>query len=131
DSRVAVEVLPPGPWAEAVQRIAAADAALVTQARGAGDATAVASKVYEYLALGRPVLALTDGGATEALLRRLGADALCARLDDPDGIARALARLADGPLPAPLPTAALAPYDRGHIAAAMAALLDRVAAEPA
>ncbi|HEX7291024.1 MAG TPA: hypothetical protein VF250_07860, partial [Conexibacter sp.] len=83
--------------------------------------------VYEYLALGRPVLALTDGGATEALLRRLGADELCARLDDADGIARALARLAVDELPAPLPPAALAPYDRAHIAAGMARLLDRVA----
>ncbi|MBS1868512.1 MAG: glycosyltransferase [Actinobacteria bacterium] len=127
DGRVAVELLPPSPWAQAVERIAAADAALVTQARGAGDATAVASKVYEYLALGRPVLALTDGGATEALLRRLGADALCARLDDPDGIARALARLTAGELPAPLPPEALAPYDRAQIAAQVAALLDRVA----
>ena len=72
---------PPSDWADAVDRIARADVALVTQGRGAGDATAVASKVYEYLALGRPVLCVTDGGATEALLRRLGADSLVARLD--------------------------------------------------
>ena len=32
------------------------DVTLVTQARGAGDETAVAAKVYEYLALGKPVL---------------------------------------------------------------------------
>ena len=38
------------------RRIADADVALVTQARGAGDETAVAAKVYEYLALGKPVL---------------------------------------------------------------------------
>jgi glycosyltransferase involved in cell wall biosynthesis len=131
DGRVAVEVLPPSPWAEAVERIAAADVALVTQARGAGDATAVASKVYEYLALGRPVLALTDGGATEALLRRLGADQLCARLDDADGIARALARLDAGPLPEPLPPELLAPYDRATIATMMARLLDEVVGDVA
>jgi glycosyltransferase involved in cell wall biosynthesis len=129
DGRVAVELLPPSPWADAVERIAAADVALVTQARGAGDATAVASKVYEYLALGRPVLALTDGGATEALLRRLGADELCAWLDDADGIARALERLAAGELSAPLPPAALAPYDRATIATTMARLLDGIASQ--
>ena len=46
--------------------------ALVTQAASAGDATAVAGKVYEYLALGRPVLCLSAGGATEALLAAPG-----------------------------------------------------------
>ena len=78
-----VELVPPSSWEDAVRRIAAADVALVTQARGAGDETAVAAKVYEYLALGKPVLCLSHGGATEALLRRLGADQLTARLDDP------------------------------------------------
>ena len=63
-SSAEVEVVPPSSWEAAVRRIADADVALVTQARGAGDATAVAAKVYEYLALGKPVLALTDGGAT-------------------------------------------------------------------
>lgn len=127
DPGIAIEVLPPSSWEDAVQRIAAADATLVTQGRGAGDATAVASKVYEYLALGRPVLCLTDGGATEALLRRLGAEKLCARLSDPDGIAAALTRLADGPPPAPVPADALAPYDRRQIATRMAELLGGVA----
>jgi glycosyltransferase involved in cell wall biosynthesis len=127
DPAIAVEIVPPSPWAEAVDRIAAADATLVTQARGAGDATAVASKVYEYLALGRPVLCLSDGGATEGLLGRLGAGELCARLDDPDGIAVTLARLAAGPLPAPPSEDALARYDRRRIAAALASLLDGVA----
>jgi glycosyltransferase involved in cell wall biosynthesis len=118
-----VEIVAPSTWEDAMDRIAAADIALVTQARGAGDATAIASKVYEYLALGRPVLATTDGGATEALLRRLGADAGVARLDDPASIRAALDRLASDP-PAPLPPDALEPYRRDHIAAAYAALLD-------
>ena len=46
----------PSGWEDAVRRMADADVALVTQARGAGDETAVAAKVYEYLALGKPVL---------------------------------------------------------------------------
>jgi glycosyltransferase involved in cell wall biosynthesis len=124
DARVDVQIVPPSTWEDAVERIAAADATLVTQARGAGDATAVAAKVYEYLALGRPVLATTDGGATEALLRRLGADGLTARLDDPESIDRALARLAAGDVPAPVPPERLRRYDRRVIAAEMAALLD-------
>jgi glycosyltransferase involved in cell wall biosynthesis len=126
DGRVDVEVVPPSTWEDAVERIAGADAGLVTQGRGAGDQTAVAAKVYEYLALGLPVVATTDGGATEALLRRLGVDGLAARLDDPESIERALARLADGDVPAPVPPERLRPYDRRAIAAETAALLDSV-----
>jgi glycosyltransferase involved in cell wall biosynthesis len=123
---VSIEVLPPSGWCEAVQRIAAADVTLITQAHSAGDATAVASKVYEYLAAGRPVLCLSDGGATEALLHRLGAGAYVASLRDPASIASALDRLLVGPAPEPLPPERLRPYDRGTLAARMADLLDRV-----
>jgi glycosyltransferase involved in cell wall biosynthesis len=124
---VRIEVLPPSGWSDAVSRIAASDVGLVTQARGAGDATAVASKVYEYLALGKPVLCLTHGGATEALLRRLGADELCGRLDNERSIERSLERLRDRRVSAPLEPAALARYDRHRLAGEMAALLDDVA----
>jgi glycosyltransferase involved in cell wall biosynthesis len=128
-SAVDVERVPPSGWAEAVERIAAADVALVTQADGAGDATAVASKVYEYLALGRPVLCVTDGGATEALLRRLGADGLCARLDDDASLGAALDRILAGDVPAPVEPEALAPYERRATALRLAALLDGQARE--
>jgi len=123
---VPIEVRAVSPWEDAVAGIAEADACLVTQARGAGDETAVASKVYEYLALGKPVLCLTDGGATEALLHRLGADQLCARLDDPEGIVVALQRLRDGAVAA-VPFERLEPYNRRMLAGRMAALLDEVA----
>jgi glycosyltransferase involved in cell wall biosynthesis len=122
-----VAVVPPSGWEEAVDRVARCDVALITQAAGAGDATAVASKVYEYLALGKPVLCLSDGGATEALLRRLGADALLARLGDEGSIAAALDRALAGPLPEPLAPERLAPYDRRALAGRMAKLLDEAA----
>lgn len=121
---VDVELVPASGWAEAVERIAAADVALITQSRGAGDATAVASKVHEYLALGRPVLCVTDGGATEALLRRLGADGLCARLDDEASIVAALDRILAGDVPAPLNPERLAPFERRATALRLAAILD-------
>ncbi|HTA32085.1 MAG TPA: glycosyltransferase [Solirubrobacteraceae bacterium] len=123
EGKVVIEVLAPSPWRDAVSRIAEADACLITQARDAGDATAIASKVYEYLALGKPVLCLTDGGATEALLRRLGADALCAHLDQPEAIVGALLRLLDH-APSPVVAELLAPYNRRTLAGRMAALLD-------
>ena len=125
-ARGPVEVIPPSSWRDAIERICEADATLVTQSRAAGDSTAVAAKVYEYLALGKPVLCLTDGGATEGLLRRLGADALCARLGDERSIGAALDRLLGGAPPPPSPER-LAGYDRRRLAARMAAVLDRSA----
>jgi glycosyltransferase involved in cell wall biosynthesis len=121
-----VDEVPPSGWEDAVERIAGCDVALITQASGAGDATAVASKVYEYLALGKPVLCISDGGATEALLRRLGADGLCARLGDERSIAAALDRALAGELPPVLAPERLAPYDRSSIATRMAELLDEI-----
>ena len=122
-----VEYLEPSSWEDAVRRIADADVALVTQARGAGDETAVAAKVYEYLALGKPVLCLSHGGATEALLRRLEADELTARLDDPASIEAALAKIEAGKFPEPVPAEKLAPYERPRLARRLAELLDSLA----
>jgi glycosyltransferase involved in cell wall biosynthesis len=119
-----VELLQPSPWEEAVRHIADADVTLVTQSHGAGDETAVAAKVYEYLALGKPVLCLSNGGATEALLRRLGAAQLAARLDDPASIEAALARITAGELPPPVPPEQLVPYERPRLAERLADLLD-------
>jgi glycosyltransferase involved in cell wall biosynthesis len=118
-----VELVPPSGWQDAVRRIAEADVALVTQSRGAGDTTAVAAKVYEYLALGKPVLSITDGGATEALLRRLGADGLVARLDDGESIGAALDKIRAGNLPPAVPPEKLAQYERPRLAAQLADVL--------
>jgi glycosyltransferase involved in cell wall biosynthesis len=126
ESGVPIEILPASPWREAVGRIAQADAGLITQASAAGDETAVASKIYEYLALGKPVLCMTDGGASEALLRRLDADRWCARLDVPETIVAALLRLRNDTYH-PLPNERLEPYSRRVLASQMAKLLDEVA----
>lgn len=125
---VPVEVLAPSSWEQAVGGIAKADAGLITQASAAGDETAVASKIYEYLALGKPVLCVTDGGASEALLRRLAVDQLCARLDTPETIVAALLRLRNGAVRQPAPEL-LEPYSRRALAGRMAALLEEVARE--
>jgi glycosyltransferase involved in cell wall biosynthesis len=124
ESDAEVEIVPPSGWEEAVRRIAEADVALVTQARGAGDETAVAAKVYEYLALGKPVLCISDGGATEALLRRLGANQLCARLGDQASIEAALDRVSSGDLPSTVPPDRLAPYERPRQAERLVGLLE-------
>jgi hypothetical protein len=123
ESGADVEIVPPSGWEDAVERIAAADVALISQSRGAGDETAVAAKVYEYLALGKPVLCISHGGATEALLVRLGADQLTARLDDPASIEATLARVSTGELPPPVQPEKLAPYERPRLAAELVKLL--------
>jgi len=121
-----VELVPPSGWEDAVRRIGDADVALVTQSQSAGDETAVAAKVYEYLALGKPVLCLSNGGATEALLRRLDASQLCARLGDHRSIEAALDRIRAGDLPPPVPPHNLAPYERPQLAGRLAELLQSV-----
>jgi glycosyltransferase involved in cell wall biosynthesis len=127
DDAAPVEVLPPSPWREAVARMERADACLITQAREAGDATAIASKVFEYLALGKPVVCVTDGGATEALLCRLGDGELCARLDRPESVVQALLRLREGAIP-PLSPKRLERYSRRELAGDMAEVLSEASA---
>ena len=129
DSGAEVELVPPSGWEDAVRRIAEADVALVTQARGAGDETAVAAKVYEYLALGQAgALRLRTAARPRRCLRRLGADGLCARLDDEASIEAALERISAGDLPPPVPPEKLAPYERPRLAKRLAELLDGLAA---
>jgi glycosyltransferase involved in cell wall biosynthesis len=130
-SVVEVDVVPPSNWEDAIARMCGADACLVIQSDAAGDETAVASKVFEYVALGKPVFAITDGGATEALLRRLDADSLAARLNDRSSIGAALDRLLAGDWPKPVPPAVLEPYDQRLLAGEMAGLLNTVAGEGA
>jgi glycosyltransferase involved in cell wall biosynthesis len=119
---IEVAVTPPVPWDEAIARTRAADIVLVIFTPG--DATAVPGKLYEALALGRPILALTtEDSATERLLRRLGQDAGVALHDDPEAIAAAVRRLTEAP-PAPVPPERLERWDRARVAQRAAELLD-------
>jgi glycosyltransferase involved in cell wall biosynthesis len=108
--------------------MAGADVGLLTNTTAGGDATSVPGKVYEYLALGKPVLCLTEGGAAETLLSRLGAGSLAARIDDPSSIAAALDRLQAGDRPEAGAGNGLARYSRRELASEMAGLLERVSA---
>lgn len=121
-----VQVLPPSDWTEAIEHIASADVTLVSQSRAAGDHLAVVSKLYEYIAIGKPVLCLTDGGGTEAMLKRLGVGQFCAPLDDPGAITSVLLRMLEEPPPPPVSVECIAPYDRAHIARTMANALGDV-----
>jgi glycosyltransferase involved in cell wall biosynthesis len=123
-----VAMRPAVPWEEAIARTRAADIAVVINSPGTGGAMALPSKLYEALALGKPILALTPPGSdTERLLERLGQPGSCAPPHDEASIAARLIAILDGP-PAPVAPAMLAPWDRGAVAARLAALLDDLVA---
>jgi glycosyltransferase involved in cell wall biosynthesis len=64
-------------------------------------------KVFEYLASGRPILALADGAEAGRIVAEVGGQVV--RADDPAAIAAALAELAAGKLEPPA-ASAVAPY---------------------
>lgn len=118
---------PPVAWEEAIRRMLDADITVVINAASTGGDMALPNKLFEALALGRPVLALANAaGDTARLLQRVGQDAGLTAPDDPAAIAAAIERLLADP-PSPVPPEALADYDRDRIAERYAALLDEVA----
>jgi glycosyltransferase involved in cell wall biosynthesis len=94
-------------------------------------ATNVPGKLYEYLAVGRPILALCGPGMAEQLIRELGAGR-CVPPDDPTAIAAALvglhADLRAGRGRDIADWAALLPYHRRAQAASLAGCFDELLA---
>jgi glycosyltransferase involved in cell wall biosynthesis len=85
------------------------------------------AKLFEYQAVGRPLLAVTPEGETAAIVRSVEADGWRAA-GDPAGIAQWLISRIQGDHPPPLPggEAARAGFQRREQAGQLAALLDRV-----
>jgi glycosyltransferase involved in cell wall biosynthesis len=77
------------PHQESLRRLISADVLLVIQP---GTELQVPAKLYEYMGLRKPVLALADPGAVANLVRR-GNLGLVAAADDPQAIAQAVLRL--------------------------------------
>jgi glycosyltransferase involved in cell wall biosynthesis len=125
--RVDVEAVGSVDWEEAITRVMAAQIAVVINAPSTGGDMALPNKLFEALALGRPVLALaTPTSDTARLLERLGQEAGLAPPDDPAAIAAAIERLLTEPAQ-PVAPEALAEFDRDRIADRYAELLDDVA----
>jgi glycosyltransferase involved in cell wall biosynthesis len=120
---VEVERMAPVPWAEAIDRVRDADIVVVIQPAALADDIAWPVKTFEALALGKPILAITSGGAVERLLQELGHAAGCARHGEVASIVAALRRLLGAP-PRPVEAERLATWDRSRIAADYAALLE-------
>ena len=96
---VEVGIVPPQSWDATMDRVSAADAVAVIYPRSMGDELSLPVKLHEALALGKPVLSITAGGASEALLRELGQDHALARDGDAASVGDALERLLAGPRP--------------------------------
>jgi glycosyltransferase involved in cell wall biosynthesis len=94
-------------------------------------ASNVPGKFYEYLAAGRPVLALCGPGMVAELVRRLGAG-WCAPPDDAEAIRRALAgaweRFARGELPGAVAAEELTCFHRRELAGQLAGCFDALLA---
>jgi glycosyltransferase involved in cell wall biosynthesis len=126
-AQVEVVLHPPVGWRQAIDRVHAADFSVVINSPLTGGAMALPSKLYEALALGRPVLALTPAGSdTDRLLRSLDQAAGIAPPDDEKAIAAAVERLLADP-PTPVPPELVSEYNRETVARRIAALLARLA----
>jgi glycosyltransferase involved in cell wall biosynthesis len=84
-----VEFLPRVAREESLRAMMSASALLLLQP---GHSVSVPAKVYEYMAAGRPILAIAEEGEISTLIRRADAGVSVAPADE-DGIVNALARL--------------------------------------
>jgi glycosyltransferase involved in cell wall biosynthesis len=124
-----VHLLPPVPYQQALQEGADADGLLLFQAANCNNQ--IPAKGYEYLRLGKPILALTDeAGDTAALMKECGG-ATIVNLADQEAIYRALpaflTSLRSGSHLAPNPHK-VAQYSRESQTRALAESLNRLVA---
>ena len=88
-----VRVVPPAPHEQALAYLKGAEVAVLCGQSGSAALVSVPGKVYEYVALGKPVLAIGAGDEAVGILREGGCAVL--RVDDePEPIAAALAEIA-------------------------------------
>jgi len=119
-----LEVRPPVPYAESLAVLGSADA--VALVATGGMALTVPAKLYDYLAAGRPILAVTDQPEPARLVADAGLGEVAAP-GKPEEIARALVRLrarTSGPGRGALDPAKLRAFSAPEQARAMAAVLD-------
>lgn len=98
--REVVEIVSRMPRRDSLSEMMAASALLLVQP---GHPMSIPAKAYEYLATGRPILAIADEGETATLIRKSGAG-LVVPGGDEDQMVRALTQLVEG-------TAGLRPAD--------------------
>lgn len=125
-----LELEPSAPHLQSLAAMRAADALLLLGHGGAGDGLIYTGKIYEYLASGRPILAVLDPGPAADLIRRLGAGVVI-RPGDVEGarsvLGEWLARWSRGERAATkIPEEALRGMDRRETAAQAASILAQI-----
>ena len=100
-----------------------ADALLLVQ--GPGTPGLIPSKLFDYIAAGKPILALTDGNVSEEIIREYGLGEI-AVANDPAAIAAALRRLMAAPVSDAGFAAAQARFERRALTGELAALFDEI-----
>ncbi|MCB9645353.1 MAG: glycosyltransferase [Deltaproteobacteria bacterium] len=115
------------PQAEALAHLAASHAVLFVLPPTEGRSGWVPQKLYVYLALGRPVVAVCPPGEARDILREAGGNSLVLDPDDPDGGPRLAGWLTElaarRTAPAGFEPQVVARYDRRALTARLAALL--------
>lgn len=117
------------PHAEAIREMQAADALLLAVSDRPGAETVMTGKIFEYLASGRPIVAVAPEASPAAeLVRRMQAGVVVAH--DPEQISAAMVRLLDrwsaGMLPNGCAADRLGPYTRLHQTSRLARVLDQI-----
>jgi glycosyltransferase involved in cell wall biosynthesis len=114
---------------QAIRLEKGADAVLLTSAKvlDGGRDYSIAGKVFEYIGLRRPILAVLTDGAMRDIVAQTGLGVL-ADPDDPSAVADAIERVVLGPSVSP-DDAAIAKFDRRETVRLMAESLRRAAAE--
>jgi glycosyltransferase involved in cell wall biosynthesis len=123
---LAVSTLPYMPHEQAVQRMALADALVMTLAAIPGLEHMVPAKLYEHLALRRPTLAISPPGAATAIIEACAAGQWLPP-GDAQGVAKVLRNWLDAPPPPLGPPPRL--FNRASLAGWWARLLDEAVQE--
>lgn len=115
------------PHDRTLAELAACDLLLLVIGRQPGASSILTGKLFEYLRLGKPLLACCPPGDAADLIETLGAGVV-APPDDASAVARSLESLLDKP-PPPVPRESILPYERSRLAAQTARLFDEVVEE--
>jgi glycosyltransferase involved in cell wall biosynthesis len=121
-----LEMLPPVPYRESLAVLRGADVLVLSNGTGI---PVIPSKLYDYFAARRPILALAGNAEPNRLVMEAGAG-LAPPPDDPDAIASALVELcarAQGPARGEVPVEALKPFTAVEQARSFARVLNEAA----
>jgi len=113
-----VRILGPKSHREALSILAGADAVMLAGAAGSGAELQIPNKLYEYLALRRPILTLAAANSpVRTILRDAAANAVVCEPGDEAALSGAIIRLATGRHVAPANTwSGVSLFDRRHSA---------------